>query len=68
MDAPNVVTTLRNKELNFVFRVRAYRNLTQIEIERELAIWMQQSNTKRIPRNQTVEVISIRGFSPEEGL
>jgi len=62
MEAPNIVSTLKIEELNFTFCVRAYRKLTKTELQNNLQIWLNHSRYKKIPKNKTVEVISILGY------
>jgi len=64
MDAsmPNIITTMKNEERKFVFNVQAYRKLSVTEMRQALSIWLRQSRRKKIPKNQTVTVISIHGF------
>lgn len=62
MEAPNIVSTLKIEELNFTFCVGAYRKLTKTELQNNLQIWLNHSRYKKIPKNKTVEVISILGY------
>lgn len=59
---PNIVTTLRIKEKNFVLRVYAYRSLSDAEMKQALAEWLRQHNHKTVPKNKVGRLISIHGF------
>lgn len=62
---PNVVTRRELKEYNSVLIVRAYRRLSDNELNLALSKWMKAKRLKKIPRNTTIEVISICGFDRE---
>lgn len=59
---PSVVTTYRDEERNFTFRVVAYRALTQSELLLVLSMWRRQQRRKSLPRNQVITVQSIIGL------
>jgi len=62
MDTPNVKTTMRSREQNFVFHVMAYRVLTESEMIYALKKWMKINHFKKIPKNKEVTFITILGF------
>ncbi len=68
MQMPNVVTTLKIKEKNFIFHVQAYRRLSESEMKHSLAAWLQQTRRTSIPSNKTITVISIHGYEGEGNL
>lgn len=61
MEAPNVVTEMKNLALNFTFCVRAYRKVTQAEMRFAYAMWKGQKKSNKPKRNQHIEVISVIG-------
>lgn len=65
LQAPNVVTTITEKEINFVFRVHAYRKLSCSEMQQVLKIWMAQTHRKKLPANMTIDYQSILGFDEQ---
>lgn len=60
--APDVVTTLKNKELNFTFQVVAYRRLSEKEMHSALRIWMRQRGLSKIPRNRVGKLVLTVGL------
>ena len=63
MEKPNVITALKDPKKNFVFRVRAYRQLTQREMDAAYINWWSQRDKRRSYKNITVEVLSIIGMN-----
>lgn len=68
MPIPNVITKLTVKEMNFVFRVHAYRKLTPTEMRYALKKWMSSTRHKQIPSNQTIDYFTIHGLDPQDNL
>lgn len=62
MPTPDVVTTLKDKKRNFVFRVHAYRVLSSSEMHFALRMWMNQTRHKKIPSNTTIDYCAIHRF------
>lgn len=62
MLTPKIITTLKSKEKNFVFRVHAYRRLSETEMQQALQVWLRTSHRKKIPSNKTVDFKAIHGF------
>jgi hypothetical protein len=62
MKAPIVPTELKYSDLNFTFRVLAYRQLSRDELLQAFGLWQGQSKRNRPKKNQLVEVTSIIGF------
>lgn len=65
MEFPRVVTKRELKEYNSVLIVRAYRQLSNAEMNLALAKWMNAKRLTKIPRDTTIEVTSIFGFDSE---
>ena len=63
MQLPNVITEVHDPDINFTFKVRAYRKLTPREMKVSFAIFNQQRDKRRSLKNKTVEVMSIIGFN-----
>lgn len=63
MEMPDVLTEMSDPKTNFVFQVRAYRKLTQKEMNAAYIQWWSQRDKRRSWRNKTVEVISIIGMN-----
>ena len=63
MEAPNVITEIKDPEKNFKFRVHAFRKLTPHEMKISFAQWNQQRDKRRSLKNKVVEVVSIIGFN-----
>ena len=61
MDTPNVKTTMRSREQNFVFHVMAYRVLTESEMIYMLKKWMNANHLKKVPRNKVFTLIATLG-------
>lgn len=59
---PTIRSTFVDEEENFTFHVLAYRPLTPEELQRALEVWLKLSRRKKVPRNKTVEVLTIAGF------
>jgi len=59
MEFPNVIT--KRKIGDLTFQVRAYRTLTNIEMQQAYATYLQDMNKRRksIPKSGTVTVIAI---------
>lgn len=63
MEQPNVITEMKDPDLNFTFAVRAYRKVTEDEMRFAFVVWRRQKKSNRPRRNQRVEVISIIGHN-----
>lgn len=61
MPMPDVITECNFEELNFTFRVRAYRTLSPEEMDYCLREWMRANRFKKLPRNKEGEVLSLLG-------
>ena len=61
MQQPDVVTELKDPDLNFTFAVRAYRTVTEAELRYSYALWRSQKKNNKPKRNQRVEMITFIG-------
>ena len=62
MKMPKVITSRKTQGTDFVFRVQAYRTLTDAEMLTALKIWMAQSKKTKIPKTGMVTIIGLHGF------
>ena len=58
MEVGKVLTTIRDPDKNFTFRVRASRKLTPYELKMAFAVWWRQRDRRRTYRNMVVEIWS----------
>ncbi len=49
---------MRDTKINFVFRVLAYRELSERELRMAYALWRSQSKRNRPKANQVITIIS----------
>ena len=61
MPMPDVITECNFEELNFTFRVRAFRHVTEEEMSYLLREWMRVNRLKKLPQNKIGEVLSLFG-------
>ena len=61
MNTPDVLTEMKDTDINFTFVVRAYRSLSEMEIKRSYALWRRQKKSNKPKKNQRVEVITSIG-------
>lgn len=67
MQAPDVVTEVRDRANNMLYRFLAYRKLSQYEIQFHLGRYLSQPKLrrrKRPERNKVVIIQTIHGVSP----
>ena len=62
MELPKVPTEAKDHELNFIFRVLAYRELTPAEFRKTYLLWRRQAKKNKPKKNQLVTVISLIGL------
>lgn len=58
--APNVITTLTIKKINFTFRVHAYRTLNAAEMRFALRKWMDDTRRKK---SRQIKLLIIAPFT-----
>ena len=61
MEMPNITTTRVIQGTEFIFSVRAYRTLTDLEMQQAFAFWKSQKRIKNTPKRGKVVVISMHG-------
>ena len=63
MQLPNVLTEIKDSALNFTFAVRAYRRLTQEEMQYSYTHWRSQKKSNKPKKNIRIEIISLIGHN-----
>jgi hypothetical protein len=62
MESPKIPTEAKDEELNFTFRVLAYRELTPTEFRQTYLLWRRQAKKNKPKKNQIVTIISLIGL------
>ena len=62
MKGPNVTTDWYDSDLNFIFRARAYRKLSTLELRHALHHWMHEEGIDTPPKNKLVEFMTTYGY------
>lgn len=62
---PNVVTTVKIPNTDFVLHIYAFRKIQPNEVRSVAAMWLRQHNRRTFPKSGTGKVITILGFDDQ---
>ncbi len=62
---PDVVTTVKIPDSEFVLHIYAFRKLSPGEIKTAAGMWLRQNKRRTFPKSGTGKVITILGFDDQ---
>ena len=65
MGMPDVITSRKITGTDFVFRVQAFRKLSNAEMKTALKVWMAQGKISKVPKKGMVTFVTTRGYEGE---